>query len=486
MIASSLMYLLPELFLTLGSMGLLLYSVLRRQLSVINTVNIAAIFLLFTVGILLPSSTQTVSLFSGQLSNDIFSQYLKIAILICSVLVLMSTRSTLYSDHIYQSEYPVLIMLSLIGMMIMVSSTGYLSLFMGLELQSLSLYIITALKRDDGRSSEAAIKYFALGALSTGMLLYGISFVYGLTGSLIYSDTVQFLASHHSSNLPMYVAFAFILAGLIFKISAVPFHMWTPDVYEGTPTSITTFLATVPKIAAFGMIIRLLVGPFAGIAMNWTMIVIVISIISMLLGAFAALNQKSIKRLIAYSTVGNAGYALIGLIAGGQSGAQATLIYVLLYVVATLGFFTCLANLYRRGFPCENINDLAGINRIYPGTAFFMTFLLFSMAGIPPLAGFLGKLYIFNEAIKSSHHVLAIIGVLTSVISAAYYLWLIKVIMMDPIDTHKWQGTEGYKRDSAATLILLVIAATLTLFFIKPSLFIPLASEAAASLFVSQ
>lgn len=484
MIATSLIYLLPELALSIGSMGLLIYGAFRKQASVISSVNIAATLLLLAVGLLLPSSHQTVSLFSGQLSNDVFGQYLKIGILVAAVLVLMSTRGTLYSDHIYHPEYPVLVLLSVIGMMLMVSSTGYLTLFVGLELQSLSLYILTALKRDDSRSSEAGIKYFVLGSLSTGLLLYGISLVYGLTGSLLYIDTARFIAESQGVLLPVYVAFAFILAGVIFKISAVPFHMWTPDVYEGTPTSITSFLATVPKIAAFGMLIRLLVVPFSEELANGGLVIAVISILSMTLGAFAALNQRNIKRLIAYSTTGNAGYALIGMVAGGQSGAQATVIYVFLYIAATLCFFACLTNLHRRGLPCEKIDDLAGINRIYPGTAFVLAFVLFSMAGVPPLAGFLGKLYIFNEAIKAGQITLAIVGVVTSVISAAYYLWIIKVIMMDPLDADKWQGAEAYKRDAAATLVIILIIVTLIVFFIKPSLFIPFASEAASSLFV--
>jgi NADH-quinone oxidoreductase subunit N len=484
MIASSLVYLLPELSLGAGGMGLLLYGVFRKQFSVMSSMNAAAILLLFSVGLVLPSSSLTVSLFSGQLVNDVFGQYLKIGILIAAVLVIMSTRKALYTDHVYQAEYPVLILLSVVGMMLMVSSTGYLSLFMGLELQSLSLYIITALKRDDGRASEAGIKYFILGALSSGLFLYGVSLIYGLTGSLLYSDTAKLIALQQGFTLPIYVAFTFILAGVIFKISAVPFHMWTPDVYEGTPTSITTFLATVPKIAAFGMVIRLLMNPFVEGLANWNVIIAVLAMASMTLGSFAALNQKNIKRLIAYSAIGNAGYSLIGMVSGGQSGVQATVIYVFLYVLATICFFACLGNLHRRGIPCEEINDLAGINRIYPGTAFVLAFILFSMAGIPPLAGFLGKLYIFNEAIKAGQITLAVVGVLTSVVSAAYYLWIIKVIMMDPIDHNKWQRVENYKRDITVTIVIILIMLTLSLFFIRPTLFIPFASEAAASLFV--
>lgn len=484
MIAAGLFYLLPEIALSLGGMAILLFGAFRKQVSVLNTVNSATVILLFGIGLLLSSSKITVPLFSEQLSNDLFSQYLKIGILCAAVLVLMSTRTTLYSDHIYQTEYPVLVLLSVVGMMLMVSSTGYLSLFMGLELQSLALYIITALRRDDGKSSEAGIKYFVLGSLSSGLLLYGISLIYGLTGSLLYVDTANLIAQSQGFSVPMYVAFIFVLAGVIFKISAVPFHMWVPDVYEGTPTSITMFLASVPKIAAFGMVIRLLMEPFVNGLSDWRPIVITISILSMVLGSFAALNQKNIRRFLAYSAIGNAGYALIGLVTGGQSGVQATLLYVFLYILATIGFFACLTNLHRRGRPCEDINDLAGINRIYPGTSFSMAFVLFSLAGVPPLAGFLGKLYVFNEAIQANQIALAIIGVLASVISAAYYLWVVKVIMMDPLDADKWQKPETYKKDAATTLVISGIVLLLTFFFIKPNLFIPYVSEAAASLFV--
>lgn len=483
MILSSLIYLTPELFVTIGSLSILMYGAFNRSLSVIRASNLTAIILCVALGMTLTSVHSTESLFSGQLVTDSFSQYVKLAILATAALVLLSTRSTLYQDHIHQTEYSVLVMLSVIGMMVMVSANSYLTLFVGLELQSLSLYIMTALKRDDSRASEAGVKYFVLGALSTGLLLFGISFVYGATGSLLFNDTASMITTN-GMTLSLSIGLIFIIAGLLFKISSVPFHMWTPDVYEGTPTSITTFLATVPKLAAFALISRVLVTSFGDAHVFWSQVLTALSIITMVVGSFAALAQKNIKRLLAYSTVANGGYAMIGLVAGSQSGVQALLIYVSLYIVAMIAMFSCLTNLSRRGFSCDNISDIAGINRVFPSTAFAMTFLLFSMAGIPPLAGFLGKLYIFNEAIKTGHITLAIIGVLTSVISAAYYLWVIKVIMMDPIDESKWQATDSYKRDSGASMVIAISVVLLMIFFIKPGLFVPYYSEAASSLFI--
>lgn len=483
MILSNLIYLTPEIFMAISSLLMLMYGAFNKQLSVIRSSNLTAVILCFALGMTLTSVHNSESLFSGQLITDSFSQYLKIAILGSASLVLLSTRSTLYQDHIHQTEYSPLILLSVIGMMLMVSANGYLTLFVGLELQSLSLYIMTALKRDDAKSSEAGIKYFVLGALSTGLLLFGISFVYGATGSLLFTDTAAMI-SKNGMTLSLSVGVVFIIAGLLFKISAVPFHMWTPDVYQGTPTSITTFLATVPKLAAFGLISRLLMTSFGDGHLFWSQILVVISILSMLVGSFAALTQKNIKRFLAYSTIANGGYAMIGLIAGGQSGVQSVLIYVSLYIIAMIAMFSCLSNLNRRGFDFEDIKDISGIHRVFPTTAFAMTFLLFSMAGVPPLAGFLGKLYVFNEAIKAGQVGLAVVGVLTSVVSAAYYLWIIKVIMMDPLDESRWKVSDSYKRDSGASIVIMITVVLLILFFIKPGIFVPYYSEAASSLFI--
>ncbi|MBX3487409.1 MAG: NADH-quinone oxidoreductase subunit N [Candidatus Paracaedibacteraceae bacterium] len=483
MILSNLIYLTPEIFVAIGSLLMLMYGAFNRQLSVIRASNLTAIILCFALGMTLTSVHQVASLFSGQFIADSFSQYLKIAILGGAALVLLSTRSTLYQDHIHQTEYTSLILLSVIGMMLMVSANSYLTLFVGLELQSLSLYIMTALKRDDVRASEAGVKYFILGALSTGLLLFGISFIYGATGSLLFGDTSAMIAKE-GMTLSLSIGLVFIIAGLLFKISSAPFHMWTPDIYQGTPTSITTFLSTIPKLAAFALISRVLITSFGEGHAFWSQILMVLSIITMLVGSLAALVQKNIKRFLAYSTIANGGYALIGLIAGGQSGVQSILIYVSLYIVAMLGVFSCLSNLNRRGFDVEDIQDIAGINRVFPSTAFAMTFFLFSMAGVPPLAGFLGKLYVFNEAIKAGQISLAVIGVLTSVISAAYYLWVIKVIMMDPLDESRWRVTESYKRDSGSSMVIALSVIFLILFFIKPGVFIPYYSEAASSLFI--
>ena len=342
-------------------------------------------------------------------------------------------------------EYPVLIMLATVGMLLMISANDLISLYVGLELQSLALYVVAAINRDSAKSSEAGLKYFVLGALSSGMLLYGSSLVYGLTGHTQFAEIAKALALT-GSNLGIIFGIVFIIAGLAFKVSAVPFHMWTPDVYEGAPTPVTAFFASAPKIAAIALFARVMVGPFATVTHDWQQVVVLISIASMVLGAFAAIGQNNIKRLLAYSSIANMGFALVGLAAGTVEGVQGVLVYMLIYLVTTLGVFACVLAMRRKGVYVETISDLAGLGRTNKGHAFMLAMLMFSLAGIPPLAGFFGKLFVFLAAVKAGLWPLAIIGVVASVVGAYYYLRLIKIMYFDepaaafdPIDGEvKW------------------------------------------------
>ncbi|MEI8295337.1 MAG: NADH-quinone oxidoreductase subunit NuoN, partial [Alphaproteobacteria bacterium] len=421
---------IPEMILAAGTCTLLLLGVLhdaaKAWIPFLAKALIGALLLY-----LLICPTQQAITFNGLFVADAFATFCKLLILGFAGGVLLASSKTLALEDLEGFEYPLLILFSLLGMMVMVSANDLLTLFMGLELQSLSLYILAAFRREDGKSSEAALKYFVLGALSTGILLFGISFVYGFTGTTQFQTLATTFAQKAHQPLGTWVGLVFIIAGLSFKIAAVPFHMWTPDVYEGTPTSVTTFIATVPKIAAFGLLLRLLLGPFNGFIAQWYGIISCLACASMLLGAFAALNQTNIKRLLAYRAIGHMGYALIGVASGGAGGATATLLYIFLYALMTLGFFACLLDLLRRGYTAESIQDLRGLWQTHPGTAFIMSFLLFSMAGIPPLAGFLGKLYVFQAAVSKGLYGLAVVGVLASVVAAAYYLYIIKVMVMD-------------------------------------------------------
>jgi NADH-quinone oxidoreductase subunit N len=301
---------------------------------------------------------------------------------------------------------------------------------MGLELQSLALYVVAAINRDDAKSSEAGLKYFVLGALSSGMLLYGATLVYGFTGTTQFAGIASTLAAS-GSNLGVLFGLVFIISGLAFKVSAVPFHMWTPDVYEGAPTPVTAFFAAAPKIAAMALFVRVLTGPFAAVVPDWQQIVIFVSLASMVLGAFAAIGQRNIKRLLAYSSIGHMGYALVGLAAGSEEGVQGVVIYMLIYLFTTVGVFACVLAMRRQGRPLEDIADLAGLARTNRGLAFVFSMLMFSLAGIPPLAGFFGKLFVFMAAVKAGLWALAIIGVVASVVGAFYYLRIIKTIYFD-------------------------------------------------------
>jgi NADH-quinone oxidoreductase subunit N len=312
----------------------------------------------------------------------------------------------------------------------LISANDLISLYMGLELQSLALYVVASINRDSAKSSEAGLKYFVLGALASGMLLYGASLVYGFTGSTQFPAIAQALGAQGSS-IGLIFGLVFIIAGLAFKVSAVPFHMWTPDVYEGSPTPVTAFFAAAPKVAAIALFTRVMLGPFKTVTADWQQIVSFIAIASMLLGAFAAIGQSNIKRLLAYSSIGHMGYALVGLASASQEGVQAIVTYMLIYMVTTLGVFACVLAMRRDGRQVENISELAGLARNNKSLAFILAMLMFSLAGIPPLAGFFGKLFVFMAAVKSDLYVLAVIGLLASVVSAYYYLRIVKIMYFD-------------------------------------------------------
>ena len=493
MLMTNFIIMIPEFILAMGSLTLLIAGAFGGKKNVHMILHGACLFFLVALGVILSQLTNIEShpqiIFQGQFVHDTFSMTLKAVIIMLAGMVLLVTRTSLSKENISKFEYPILIMLAALGMMIMVSAKGFLTLFMGLELQSLSLYILSSLKRNDSKASEAGMKYFLLGALSTGTLLYGISLIYGSTGGFSF-EQVRVAISAFGTNpesLPigLTVGFMFILAGLVFKVAVVPFHMWTPDVYEGTPTSITTFLSTVPKIAAFGMIIRVLVDPFGPLVSQWVTPIMYLSMASMILGSFAVLSQNNIKRFLAYSAIANAGYSLMGLMVFNTSGVEATLLYVILYALTIFGFFSCLVFLSQRGEKVETISDISGIVRIYPGVAFIMVVFLFSLAGLPaPMAGFFAKLYIFNSAISAGLMTFAIVGVLTSLLLAAYYLRVIKVMLMDETNIHNWTPVTQAVQDKAPMAFMILIAGLLSAFFINPNFFTAYLSKAASSLFV--
>lgn len=486
MILQEVLAVVPELIILTGALTLLMLSVFikERALESVNTATViivaAALIAVVVVG------TTKDLLFYNQLINDIFARFSKIILLSLSLILAVSNRDFLKKDKINLPEYSVLILLSLVGMMIMVSAQSFLSLFMGLELQSLSLYVLTAIRRDDLKSSEAGVKYFLLGSLATGIMLYGMTFIYGAVGSVGFSEIKLFLTAADLIPLGFYMGMIFIIAGTVFKISVVPFHMWAPDVYEGAPTTVVSFFASIPKVAAFCMITRLLMDPLLSVHSQWQYIIAALAVATMIIGVFGALYQKNIKRLLAYSSIMNMGYALLGWLAGNSLGVESSLIYVVLYSLSVLGFFICLLLVNRRGQEIQNVSDLAGLFRVAPGIAFAMVFLLFSFAGVPPLAGFLGKLYIFKSVLQADMLWVGLIGIFVSVLAAGYYLYIIKVIIMDEPSENVmcYVGTgESTTAETGSIIATAFIIGGLFWFFIKPEFFIKLAVGASKGLF---
>ena len=393
--------------------------------------------------------------------RDEFSNFFKILILISSLFVLNSSKNFIIYNKLNKFEYPIIILISILGMFFMVSSNDLILFYLGLELQSLALYILAAIDRDNLRSSESGIKYFILSALSSGLLLYGCSLLYGFTGSTNFEIISNEL---NKQNVGAIFAMVFILVGLAFKVSAVPFHMWTPDVYEGSPTSITSYFAAVPKVAGLAVLIKFMFVPFSNILSEWQMILIFISIASMILGAVAAIGQKNLKRLLAYSSIGHMGYALAGIATGAVAGYKSSIVYITIYVVMNIGAFSCLYLMKKDGVYKENISDLSGISKKHPVLSMSFLIILFSLAGIPPLGGFFAKFYIFSAVLEQKMYALAIIGLLTTVISAVYYLKIIKTIYFEE-NKLSFDTVEN----KIITGTILISCTLLVTFFLYPS-----------------
>ena len=419
----------PEIFISIGIMLLLLFGVFKKNSSII-IYNSSIIFLIITLALILNHPLEEEAfLFNNSYKIDYFSTFMKILTISSAIFVMLASKKYIQTINIFKIEYPILLLSSILGMIVMISSNDLILFYMGLELQSLALYVLASFNRDNLLSSESGVKYFVLSALSSGLLLYGCSLIYGFTGTTNFNLIADNL---NSDNYVLTLGIVFILVGLAFKISAVPFHMWAPDVYQGSPTSITSFFAILPKIAALTVFIRFLYVPFINIIDQWQMIIIFLSISSMLFGAIAAIGQKNLKRLIAYSSIGHMGYALAGVSTGTQAGINSSILYITIYIFMNLAFFSCLFMLKKNDKYYENIEDLSGLSKNHPLFSFCLLIILFSLAGIPPLAGFFAKFYIFMAVIENSMYFLAIIGLLSTVIAAFYYLRIIKIIYFDP------------------------------------------------------
>jgi NADH-quinone oxidoreductase subunit N len=466
--------LLPELVLGLGAMALLLLGVYRGE-SAGRAIDVAAVGLLVIAGIVLvvlPAGKLTT--FGGSFIVDNFARFLKVLVLLGSAAAIVMSLDYVKRERQQRFEYSVLILLSTLGMLMLISAADLIALYLGLELMSLPLYVVAASHRDSLRSTEAGLKYFVLGALSSGMLLYGASLIYGFTGTVSFTGIAQ---AAGQGGVGLIFGIVFLFAGFCFKVSAVPFHMWTPDVYEGAPTPITAFFAAAPKVAGIAMFVRAAVMAFPGITSEWQQIVVFVSIASMGLGSFAAIGQRNIKRLMAYSSIGHMGFALIGLAAGTSEGVQGVLVYVTIYISMTLGIFAVILSMRRSTGMVESIDQLAGLSRTHPATAFFLAMLLFSMAGVPPLAGFFAKFYVFLAAIKAGLYLLSVIGVLASVVGAYYYLAIIKIMYFDE------PAESFYDMPYELRVVLAICGLFNILFFLYPGPLVGVASAAAHSLF---
>jgi NADH-quinone oxidoreductase subunit N len=428
-LTSSLALALPEVALAVGAMALLMVGVFSGERANTTVTGLSVALFLAAMAWILVFPSDGLA-FGGAFVSDPFSRFMKILTLTGAAVTLIMSVGFAKAEKFDKFEYPVLIMLSTLGMMLMISANDMISLYLGLELTSLALYVVAAINRDSVRATEAGLKYFVLGALSSGMLLYGVTLVYGFTGNTGF-DAIAAALTGGERQLGLVFGLVFVLAGLAFKISAVPFHMWTPDVYEGAPTPVTAFFAAAPKMAAVALLVRVTMGAFEPIALDWQQIVVFISIASMLLGSFAAIGQRNIKRLMAYSSIGHMGFALVGLAANSPAGVRGVVIYMLIYLAMTLGTFAFILAMRRNDTNVEQIEDLAGLSATNPMMATIMTILMFSLAGIPPLAGFWAKWYVFLAAIEAQLYWLAVIGVLASVVGAYYYLRIIKIMWFD-------------------------------------------------------
>ena len=425
----TLMPVLPEIVLGLGVLALLMIGVFAGERSA-RAISFLAIGVIVLAGLVLLGLPEMETTFGGAFVLDPFARLMKLTALLGSAAAIALAIRFSEREGFARFELPILILTATLGMMLMISANDLIALYLGLELQSLSIYVIAAINRDSLRSTEAGLKYFVLGALSSGMLLYGASLIYGFTGQTGFAAIASAIGSHGSS-VGLTFGLVFLIAGIAFKISAVPFHMWTPDVYEGAPTPVTAFLAAAPKVAAMALFVRAMVTPFHAIAPDWQQVVAFLSIASMALGSFAAIGQRNIKRLMAYSSIGHMGFALLGLAAGTEAGVQGVVLYLLIYLGMNLGVFAVILAMRRGDVMVEQVEDLAGLSKTNPLLAFVMAMLMFSLAGIPPLAGFFAKFYVFLAAIEAKLYWLSVLGVLTSVVGAYYYLRIIKLMYFD-------------------------------------------------------
>ena len=466
---------LPELILSCGAMALLMVGVATKRERG-ELVLWLAILIIVAAGMFVARGEGTATLFAGSFIVDPYARVLKLLTLTGAAAALLMSIDYWRRAGGLRFEFPVLVLLATTGMMMMISANDLISLYVGLELQSLALYVVAAFKRDSARSAEAGLKYFVLGALSSGMLLYGASLVYGFTGSTDFA-TIAASVQPSGANLGLIFGLVFLMAGFAFKISAVPFHMWTPDVYEGAPTPVTAFFAAAPKLAAMALTVRVLITAFPAVTVQWQQIVVFLSIASMALGSFAAIGQTNINRLMAYSSIGHMGYALVGLAAGSAEGVQGVIVYLAIYLAMTLGTFACILAMRRGGRMVEDIDQLSGLSRTSPTMAFLLAMLLFSLAGIPPLAGFFAKFYVFLAAIHSGLYVLAVIGVLLSVVGAYYYLRIVKIMYFDA-------PAERFEPMDAPLAAVLGVSGLFTLlYFVYPAPLVAVAEAAAKSLF---
>jgi len=465
---------LPELVLALAGLAILVVGVMpRRDMTFPCTMLVLGAFLVS--GMLVVAQPDGLA-FNGQYISDAFSRFMKVLVLAGAALALMLSLEWNRAEGLARFEFPVLILFATLGMMVMTSSHDLMTLYLGLELLSLPLYVIAAIDRDNPRSAEAGLKYFVLGALSSGLMLYGMSLVYGFAGTTNFDNLAEALSVPANVSPGVIVGIVFIIAGLCFKVAAVPFHMWTPDVYEGAPTSVVAYFATATKVGAIAVIVRVLAGPFGGVSDQWQQVLLLASMASMVLGALAAIRQENIKRLMAYSWISHTGFVLMGLAVGGEAGLRGVLIYTPIYLMMSLGAFAVLVAMRRDGRSVENIQDLAGLSRTDPAMALGMAIFMLSMAGIPPLSGFFAKLYVLLPAIEGGYWVLAMVAVLSSVVSAFYYLRVVKVMYFDasmaPLDA----------RPAGVSFVLAGTGLFTMFFFLLPAPLLAAARHAVAAL----
>ena len=465
---------MPEIALAVSGLVILAVGVFPKR-DTFFPVSMAVIGALLLSAVLVLGQEEGTA-FGGQYVADSFSAFMKLLTILGGALGLLLALDWNEKEGLGRFEFAVLVLYATLGGMVMVSANDLMTTYLGLELLSLPLYVVAAFNRDDARSSEAGLKYFVLGALASGLLLYGASLIYGFAGSTNFDRLAEALTGGERASPGLVVGIVFVIAALAFKVSAVPFHMWTPDVYEGAPTPVTAFFAMAPKVAAIALLARVLLGPFGDVAAQWQQIVLLVSMGSMLLGAFAAIGQRNIKRLMAYSSIGHVGYALMGVAVASDEGLRGLLVYMAIYILMNVGTFAVIVSMRRQGRAVEQVDDLAGLGRTDPGTAMWMAVFMFSMAGIPPLAGFFGKLYVFLAAVQGGFWVLATVGVLTSVVSAYYYLRIVKVMYFD-------QGAGALDRAPASLSVVMAGTGLFNLLFILwPAPMLAAAGAAAAAL----